>query len=56
MLGLEDTSIWIGYILCIASTLLCLGYGAANWNRGSETASQEDLRWVEKEKEDEKEL
>ena len=56
MLGLEDTSIWLGYVLCIASTLLCVSYGTLSWNRGSEPQSKEDANWIRQEKEDEKEL
>lgn len=32
MLGLDDPVIWSGYLACILSTLLCIGYGAWHWN------------------------
>jgi hypothetical protein len=33
MLGLTDPWIVGVYALCILSTLLCVGYGIANWNK-----------------------
>jgi hypothetical protein len=34
MLGISDFGIALVYVLCIASTLLCLVYGIFNWNKG----------------------
>lgn len=36
MLGIPDPWIWSAFILCILSTLACVGYGLLNWNRGAE--------------------
>jgi hypothetical protein len=33
MFGLPDPSIWLAYLLCIGSTVLCVVYGVLNWNR-----------------------
>ncbi len=33
MLGIPDPQIWIVYLLCIASSVLCVVYGAVNWNK-----------------------
>ena len=52
MLGLEDPMIWLAYVLCILSALLCVVYGAINWNRGDESVTEEDLDWAREEKED----
>ena len=34
MFGLGDTAITLAMIGCIASTAVCVVYGAINWNRG----------------------
>ena len=36
LLGIEDPWIWSVYILIILSTLLCVVYGAKNWNNGDD--------------------
>lgn len=41
MLGIDDPLIWGVYLLCILSTLLCIAYGAINWNKGAESESEE---------------
>ncbi len=56
MLGIEDKWVWLAYLLCIASTLLCVIYGAANWNKGEEPVKQEDVRWAAEEQKVEEEL
>jgi hypothetical protein len=56
MLGIEDKLVALLYILCIASALLCIIYGAVNWNRGESKTKAKDIHWAEKEKEVEKEL
>ena len=49
MLGIEDKWVAMAFLLCIASSLLCLVYGWINWNRGSEEIQQEDIRWAAEE-------
>ncbi|MFO7612425.1 MAG: hypothetical protein R6W99_08090 [Clostridia bacterium] len=53
MLGIPDLSIFLAYILCIASALLCLVYGIFMWNKGvrkeEQDAFDEELKWREKE-------
>ena len=56
MLGIEDKYVAAAYILCIASTALCVIYGLINWNRGKVEADEEDIRWAEEEKKVEEEL
>jgi len=53
MLGLGDLSIFLAYVLCIASALLCVVYGVINWNKGAETEVElkKDIGWEEKDKE-----
>lgn len=41
VLGIDDPWIWGVYILCILSTVLCVSYGIANWNKGEELEKQE---------------
>ena len=48
MLGLEP-SVGIAYILCILSTLLCVVYGALNWNKGDHEPDEQDKKWAEEE-------
>jgi hypothetical protein len=50
MLGIDDTGIWLAYVLCIASTLLCVVYGIINWNRGDDSVKPEDTQWATHEK------
>ena len=50
MFGIEDFWIWSVYLLCILSTVLCVVYGALNWNKGEEeTVTEEDVKWAEEE-------
>ena len=53
MLGLGDFSIFLAYILCIASALACVVYGIFNWNKGAETEDElkRDKDWEQKEHE-----
>lgn len=50
MLGIEDKYVSGAYLLCIASTLLCIIYGLINWNQGETEADKTDIRWAEEEK------
>jgi hypothetical protein len=51
MLGIPDPGVWLAYLLCIASVIFCVVYGAANWNKGDEPVYPEDVKWVKDEKE-----
>ena len=55
-LGIEGGWVALAYALCLASALLCIVYGAINWNRGAEDEAPrpEDVSWVAEEKEVEK--
>jgi|WetSurMetagenome_2_1015567.scaffolds.fasta_scaffold175890_2 hypothetical protein len=55
MLGIEDPVVLLAYVLCLASTLLCLGYGILNWNKGDDAVKPEDVKWSAEEKEAENE-
>jgi len=46
MLGIDDTYVWLAYLLCLLSTILCVVYGAINWNRGDEVIEPADVRWA----------
>ena len=52
MFGLSDPGIWSAYLLCLLSALLCVVYGAVNWNKGDEPLEKEDLEWAKEEKEE----
>lgn len=59
VLGIDDPWVWSAYILTILSMLLCVIYGAINWNKGDEEEVQikEEMEWHKKEKDmEEKEL
>ena len=52
MLGISGWSCWLAYIFCILSTILCVIYGIALWNRGAEEGDEaEIIRWVKEERE-----
>lgn len=56
MLGIEDKGVSAVYLLCIASSALCVVYGLINWNRGEDKPRSEDVQWAEQEKRVEDEL
>lgn len=56
MFGIEDKYVSIVYLLCIASSVLCVAYGVVNWNRGEEQTREEDIRWAREEKHVEEDL
>ncbi len=56
MLGIDDTYVLLGYLLCIGSTVLCAVYALLAWNRGQDAVAEEDVKWAKEEKEAEKEL
>jgi hypothetical protein len=56
MLGIPDPGVWVAYLLCIASVVFCIVYGAVNWNKGEESVYPEDVQWVKDEKAAEEEL
>jgi hypothetical protein len=52
MLGISGWGCWLAYIFCILSTILCVIYGIAMWNRGAEEGDEaEIIRWVKEERE-----
>ncbi len=55
-LGIDDPYVWLAYVLCLASSLLCVIYGLLNWNRGDDHVEAEDVAWAQHEKEVEEEL
>ena len=50
MLGIDDSYVLLGYLLCIGAVLLCAIYGLLTWNRGAEDTDADDIRWVAEEK------
>ena len=56
LLGIEGTAVWLAYVLCILSTLLCVAYGLLNWNKGEEPLQEVDVKWAAEEKKVEQEL
>lgn len=59
MLGLGDFGVSAVFVLMILSTLLCVVYGAINWNKGGEATSleiEEEKKWDAEEREIEESL
>jgi heme A synthase len=56
MLSIQDPIVALAYLLCLASTLLCVVYAWRNWNRGDEAVEPDDVKWAKKEKKEEEEL
>lgn len=59
MLGLGDFWVSAVFVLMILSTLLCVVYGAMNWNKGGEPSKleiEEEQRWDKEEREIEETL
>jgi len=59
MLGLGDFSVFAAYVLCILSAILCVVYGAVNWNKGGDVSPEvaaEEARWEAEEQKIDEEL
>ena len=58
MLGFGDFSIFLVYVLCILSAVLCLVYGIVNWNKGKEPEEdiEKDIKWEAEDTEIKEEL
>lgn len=57
-LGIEDPWVLAAYVGSILVMLLCVVYGAINWNKGGEDEEEqikEEIEWHKKEKEMEEE-
>jgi hypothetical protein len=54
MLGLGDFNVSLVFILVILSSLLCIVYGLANWNKGRIVEKEEENEEKEWEKEEKK--
>lgn len=50
VLGIESPSVWLAYVLSLASAAVCVGYGIVNWNKGEEPVQKEDVDWAKEEK------
>lgn len=48
MFGIEDTWVALVFVLCLASSALCVIYSLLNWNTDDEVR-QEDIRWAKEE-------
>jgi hypothetical protein len=53
MLGISDVWVVAAYMLCIASTVLCVVYGVLMWNKGAEPIKEEDVAWAQEEEAEE---
>jgi hypothetical protein len=58
-LGIPDPGIWIAYILIFLLALVCVVYGALNWNKEGDISAEEaeeERIWAKEEIEIEEEL
>ncbi len=51
MFGIADPWIFLAYLLCILSSLLCIVYGIKNWNKDGEAIEDEQVKWAKEEDE-----
>jgi hypothetical protein len=56
MLGIPSVGVALAYLLCIASTALCVVYAWRNWNRGDDEVKPQDAKWADEEKKAEEDL
>ena len=56
MFAIQDNFVALAYLLCLISALICIIYGALNWNKGKEDLSKQDIDWAKEEKQVEEEL
>jgi len=59
MFGIDDPAIYLGYLLTFLSLILCIIYGALNWNKGGElesSALEMDEKWEAEEEKIESQL
>jgi hypothetical protein len=59
MLGLGDFWVSLGFVLTVASVILCVWYGAVNWNKDGGSSKKElaeEKRWDQEEKKIDKKL
>lgn len=59
MLGLGDFWVSLVFVLTILSTILCVVYGAKNWNKGDEPSAEEieeEKKWEKEERDIEEKL
>lgn len=58
MFGLEGFGVIVGFVLTLLSTLICIIYGAKNWNHGHLDENEVDRKqaWLEEEQELEEQL
>ncbi|GAB1535617.1 hypothetical protein ADMFC3_12480 [Geovibrio sp. ADMFC3] len=52
MLGLSGWAVPLGFILMLASAVLCIVYGIMNWNKGYMTDEEflQEQEWAEEER------
>lgn len=57
LLGIQDPWVWLAYLLCILSTLLCVIWGLVMRNREEPEEPLEEVKqWAEEEDQVEEEL
>ncbi len=56
LLGIDDTWIWMAYLLVVLSAVLCIVFALILWNKGDEEVGEEDVTWAKEEQKVEEEL
>ena len=49
MLGIADGWVFLAYLLCILSSILCVYYGIRHWDCGGESGGTEQKEWLDDE-------
>ena len=52
ILGIQDPWVAAAYLLSFTGSLVCVGHGIVNWNKGDEPVKPEDVQWAKEEKEE----
>lgn len=47
MLGIESAGVWLAYLLCILSAILCVIVGLLGWNKADEPVELADIQWAQ---------
>lgn len=56
LLGIDDTWIWMAYLLVLLSTILCVIYALIMWNKGDDEVEEQDVTWAKEEQKVQEEL
>ena len=47
--GIADFWVFLAYVLCVFSVVLCIVYGVLKWNKNGGEITPEDVAWAKEE-------